>query len=114
MSTSSAATNSVLELLDVVLDEERDALRFLDSRTVEQIARKKIELESRLSDAIDGGGIEPDPTLLDRVQRKTHDNQILLVHARNCVRAALEAAGNPQETYGSNRPPRATRFDLKG
>ncbi len=115
--TSHASTNSVLKELDVVLENERNALRRLDSQAVENFSHQKAALEESLREAMERDQAHADPELLKRVHQKTQDNQVLLVHARNCVRTALEAAtGGQQASYDTNRPPpqKAVRFDLKG
>ena len=109
--------DALLLRLDAALDSERDALRLMDSRAVERLSEEKQALDIALRDAWHRSDVPPDKDLLLRVRQKVRDNQVLLVHARNCVRSALEAAtGSPQDGYDSNRPPppKAVRFDMKG
>ncbi len=112
-----ADAQRILLRLDDVLDEERDALRLLDSRAVERIAQEKMDLDSALEQATREGNASVDPELVESVRSKVQDNQILLIHARNCVRATLEAVtGRQEESFESNRPPprASVRVDMKG
>lgn len=105
----------VLDELDRVLDDERDALRLLDARTVERLAEAKLKLELELRNAIMSVRVEDDAAALERIRAKALDNQVLLIHARNCVRGAIEVATGQQEGYESKPPPRKSmHLDLKG
>jgi hypothetical protein len=83
--------HDILTALERVLVEERSAIRKLDTAGIDAAASKKIELEARLSACMQSGeGLSKgDRRTLERVCAAARANQLLLVHARACVRGVV-------------------------
>lgn len=113
---------AVLDALDVVLTDERTALRKLDAEGVSQAAAKKLSIEQAIARLAD----DAPPRLRQRLgtlRDKIQANQILLIHARNCIREAMGVVsggvGHSVHVgrYPSSRPPPSmppARLNLKG
>jgi len=110
---SSGELMSVLGALERLLEEERHALRVLDPALIDVATARKLELEQKLAELVPavgapGGEVE---AALKRVREAAHENHLLVVHARSCVRAGLAAAtGTAPEDYATVRPPGATQI----
>ena len=106
-----------------VLNDEFDALKRLDSLAVERAAGCKEVLTAQLQ-ALHHR--LPDlpvvRTTLGKIQAASHANQALLVHARACIRGAMElSAGGTNDSVSYARPnghgsgpSQALRFDIRG
>ena len=83
--------HDILNALERVLFEERSAIKKLDTAAIDGAATKKIELEAKLSAAIARGErpTKEGHALLERVRAMARANQLLLVHARACVRGVV-------------------------
>jgi len=112
-----------LKEIEKLLLEEREALRKLDTPTIEAIAARKLALAQSLSDAKKDKAqtSSEDTALLVRIRELATSNQILMVHARTCIRGAIEAVtGQSLDGYPKLRPstPIATmsslRMDVRG
>jgi hypothetical protein len=107
-----------LSEIEQVLEEERAALRILDLPAIDVAATRKLQLESRLRELLPSGSLgSKERALLERVRKTAGANQLLLVHARACVRGALAlASGQPAEPYAQRTlsSPGPVRVNLKG
>lgn len=94
--------HDILTELEHVLVEERSAIRKLDTPVIEAAAQKKLELEARLSAKI-AAGVRPtseERATLERVHAAARANQLLLVHARACLRGVVAiVSGKQPDTY---------------
>jgi hypothetical protein len=101
-----------------VLEQERIALRGLDVAGIELASRCKLQLEERLRECAAAGSFDnEDRSAVARIRDAALANQLLLVHARACVRGALAlATGQPAEPYAqtSRSSPGPLRVNLKG
>jgi hypothetical protein len=104
-----------------VLSDEFAALKRLDAEGVERAAACKEVLTEQLAalrnKLPDQPGVR---ATIARIQTASQANQVLLVHARACVRGAIEvASGNAMDpasysrTPGSSPSP-ALRVDIRG
>ena len=96
--------HDILKDLEHLLVEERSAIRKLDTTTIELAAIKKTELETKLSAAIAAGekATKGDHEILERVRAAARANQLLLVHARACVRGVVAlVSGKMPDAYPS-------------
>jgi hypothetical protein len=106
-----------------VLGDEFEALKRLDSVAVERAASCKevltgqlAALHHRLPD------LPVVRSTIGKIQAASHANQALLVHARACIRGALElSSGGSSEPASYARPngsgngsAQALRFDIRG
>lgn len=86
-----------------VLEEERNAIRRVDAKRVEEAARAK---EALLAAITTGSPSEADKkTMLEglaEVREELKRNLVLLVHARDCVREAI-TRGRPNGTMPGAR-----------
>jgi hypothetical protein len=112
------ALRTILAQIDQVLEAERVALKTLDLPGIELAAERKQQLEEQLRTCTAGvelGAEDRDAVL--KVRTTALGNQLLLVHARACVRGALAlATGQPAEPYAqhSNSTPGPVRVNLRG
>ena len=112
----------VLGELEQLLSDEREALRSLNAEVIDEMTARKLALEAQLGSlASVGGGLSTDArSRLERVRELAHDNHLLVVHARSCVRAGIAAAtGAPAEEYPAGRPQAPTQIaaikvDIRG
>jgi len=104
--------------IEQVLDAERIALRSLDVPGIELASIRKDQLEERIRSCAASEGLDDeDRRAASRVRKAALENQLLLVHARSCVRGALAlATGQGAEPYShcSTTSPGPLRVDLKG
>ena len=113
--------HEILIALERVLVEERSAIRKLDTAAIDAAATKKLEIEARLRASIANGArpsIE-DHRLLERVRACARANQLLLVHARACVRGVVSIlSGQLPDAYPAPAAPRpevgALRVNMTG
>jgi hypothetical protein len=113
--------DEVAEALHRVLGDEFAALKKLDAAAVERAAASKellIEKLAALRNKLpDQPGVR---ATIGRIQAASQANQALLIHARACVRGALElASGATIESASYSRTPAsgpatALRFDIRG
>jgi hypothetical protein len=114
--------HAILTELEHVLVEERSAIRKLDTDNIERMATKKLELEGKLTGAIAAGkkATKEDHAILERVRAAARANQLLLVHARACVRGVVAlVSGKMPDAYPSVVSPAvaaapAVRVNLTG
>jgi hypothetical protein len=102
--------HDILKALELVLVEERSAIRKLDTNNIERAATKKTELEARLSAKIAEGetATKDDHAILERVRAAARANQLLLVHARACIRGVVAlVSGKMPDTYPTVAAPAA-------
>ena len=112
--------HDILQELERILVEERSAIRKLDVEGIDHAAAKKTELEGKLTAAI-GRGESPtkdDHALLERVRSCARANQLLLVHARACVRGVVAiVSGRLPDAYpasvGAVAPPPAAAAAIR-
>ncbi len=108
--------------IETLLAQEREALRSLDSATIEAIAKRKLEFADALKSVVNAPHLDSnDKDRLKRIRDLAAANQVLLVHARSCVRGALEAVtGQPMNGYpaptraAASAAPSAFRFNMRG
>jgi hypothetical protein len=83
--------HDILTALERVLFEERSAIKKLDTPAIDDAATRKIALEAKLGEAIGRGerASKEDHALLERIRSMARANQLLLVHARACVRGVV-------------------------
>lgn len=95
-----------LSELESTLEDERRALRTLQSGEIGQTAARKVALEKRLRE-LAGSKVSLGATerkSLERVRGAAQRNMMLLIHARACVRGALAAvSGSVDGAYPTNR-----------
>lgn len=109
---------TLLQEMEATLLSERDALRRLDREEIERLSERKLQIDGDLRLAVDG--YEPrdaDRELLTRIRFAAHVNQLLLVHARNCVQGVIGLFTG--ERSASVRglgtvPPAAVAVNIKG
>jgi hypothetical protein len=108
----------ILDELDEVLLAERRALRSLDAGAVQAVAEQKVDTNRRLREILAcTTPTKADVEQLQRVLDRLKTNQILLVHARSCVRGTLEAStGRSVSDLPTTRPPApmSVRVDVRG
>jgi hypothetical protein len=104
-----------------VLSEEFEALKRLDAVAVERAAACKEVLVEQLGALRNRLPNEPGVrATIGRIQTASQANQALLIHARACLRGAIElASGAPMEPASYSRTPGgapapALRVDIRG
>lgn len=113
---------SILDELMHVLEDERRALRALDSERVEHATTRKLELVGQMIELAARGPLGVGETEeIMRIQEELRVNHLLLAHARNCVRDAIRAAsGVHSDSYAPPQQstpvvaPQAMRIDFRG
>jgi hypothetical protein len=113
--------DDIAEALHRVLGDEFAALKKLDAAAVERAAASKEllieELAALRNKLPDQPGVR---ATIGRIQTASQANQALLIHARACVRGALElASGATIESASYSRTPGSgpanpLRFDIRG
>lgn len=115
--SSPAEAGALLGRLSALLDEERSALLALDHERVQALADAKAELGDALR-ALGPALQAADAAEIERLRGAARRNQLLLVHARDCVRQALGVlTGEASPTYGSDSvraPAEGVRLNLRG
>lgn len=110
--------NQTLTSLESLLADEFLALQRLDHEAIEQATQTKLALCERLTSLGTEQGLGGQQrAMLERVRRAQLRNQLLVVHARDCVRGVLGAMGSYTNwTPVSRRPPvrHGLRVDLRG
>jgi hypothetical protein len=110
---------STLRELEDTLATETDALRALDTPAIEAMAKKKESLNGNLRAFVDGGGkvSSEEAAILKRARGVAQSNQLLIVHARSCIRDALAlVTGEKPAGYGAPRASKASAvcLDMRG
>jgi hypothetical protein len=109
----------ILDELECLLQRERDALRILDQRTIEETTAIKLDLDAKLTRlASDSRPSAAERSQLARVQRAARINQLLLVHARSCVQGTIGLlrgdAYNTSNPRGQAAPSRPVAVNIRG
>jgi hypothetical protein len=87
-------TSEILQQLDSLLAEELSALKAMSRDAIDRITETKLALCDRLARLVAQDRLDPEHRiLLERVHRAQLRNQLLVVHARDCVRGVLTAMG---------------------
>lgn len=81
----------IVQRFDRLLEEERAAIRALDSGSLDRTAEEKQKLAAALRSA-DRDDLRRQAAPLRRLSMSLRRNAILLVHARDSLRDVLEAA----------------------
>ncbi len=90
-SDASIQFRAMLEELEALLLDERKALEKMDTKRVKALTDRKHEIDVELR-AVVQRGVKSDDAIRGRIERvKKHalENQLLLAHARACVRGAI-------------------------
>ena len=110
-------TERLLEL-EALLAEESAALKRLDRDAIDASATRKLEIFERLQALLQCGAATPaHQPQLERVHKAALHNQLLLVHARDCVRGTLALlTGEPAGARPSKPPaaPGGMRINVRG
>mgnify|MGYP003328076650 CR=1 FL=1 len=104
------APEHVLDRFEQLLDEERSALRQLDSARIDQFAAEKAALMEALQH-----GLRDRPDLTPRfrdVAAGLRRNAVLLAHARDCLRDVLATFHDVPGARPISPPP--SRLSLRG
>jgi hypothetical protein len=105
---------AVIARLEALVPDERAALRRLDSAAVADAAEEKERLFVLLAAAPEAE-LRPFAERLRKLAVELRHNCVLLMHARDCVRDALAAAGMAPVRPSSTRPTRREpRFTVRG
>ncbi|HKQ70268.1 MAG TPA: hypothetical protein VJT73_13055, partial [Polyangiaceae bacterium] len=98
--------DQTLDAIEKVLKEEFAALSVLDPAGIEAAASKKTALDEKLRAF--AGRLPDAPQIrasLKRLQSAAQANQALLIHARSCLKGAIEvASGGAAESISYARP----------
>jgi hypothetical protein len=100
--------DGVLDQLQELLGQETEALRKLDHRALDALTSRKVELLGVVGNLARNGATSGTLSRLAKIRGVALDNQLLMIHARELVRGALEtwapgrvgAAGSLLETRG--------------
>jgi hypothetical protein len=91
---------SAMSSLQALLECERRAIRQVDSAALTRLGDEKEALMTRLSQGLAAGSADAFITReLERLRASLQHNLLLLVHARACLRGAIEAATAGSITY---------------
>jgi len=88
--------------MEALLAEEREAIRQIDADRIVDLADEK----ESLMQAMQRGGLEKGSEMVPRFNEVVlglRDNGVLLAHARNCVRDAIQLVAAPSGTYGAGQ-----------
>lgn len=109
---------TLLDELESVLDQERLALRKLDSESISRAADEKLRLDAELRAVAVPRHSSQLQARLERIGRTARMNQILLVHARSCVQGMLQLLTgqntSPVKRTGSAPPPPPVAINFRG
>jgi hypothetical protein len=102
---------SALAELSELLRSEREALRVMDVAKVESLSESKLACLNAIETAsmAERGTVEK--SAVTNVIALARDNQRLLVHARTCIRGALEALAGVSTGEGNPAP---VRLNVRG
>lgn len=106
----------ILAELQEVLAQERRALERLDRASMEHLAERKLELDAQLRASAKISELGPvDLQALKRMRAAALSNQLLLVHARSCIRGIISLVTREQVprhpgVEASTPPPVALSF----
>lgn len=97
--------DQLLTELEALLHDEAQALMRLDRDAIERSAARKLELMQAL-DASARASETPRARVrrVERLRRRLIDNQLLIVHARDCVRGLIGAVTGDPGVYGESAP----------
>lgn len=85
-----ARATQLLEQMEQLLMEEKQALVVLDRDQIEALADAKLQVDECLRKAVEHCPLAAaHRPLLERVKSQALANQLLLVHARSCVQGVL-------------------------
>lgn len=105
--------------LESILEREALALRRLDREEIDRLTSEKVAVQGRLETL--KGTASPAPSegpRLEKIRKLALQNQLLLVHARDCVRGLIATmTGAEVGSYPTTRPPprsSALRLNLRG
>lgn len=100
---------AVLEALESLLTQEREALVRLDREAIDAFATHKLELDKQLRESVRNAPLgDAEREHLTRIRQQALSNQLLLAHARSCVQGVLSLL-SPQAApaYGNGTQPGA-------
>jgi hypothetical protein len=100
-------------LLDIerVLGDEYEALQTLDGSVIADAASRKMALEERLRPFVGKSAATPETcALIERVRTAAQRNHALLIHARACMRNAVDIAAGRAPTATTYRHASAASF----
>jgi hypothetical protein len=116
---STHPAQAVLDALESLLTQEREALVRLDREAIDAFATHKLELDEQLRDSVRNAPLgDAERKHLVRIREQALCNQLLLAHARSCVQGVLSLL-SPQAApaYGNGTQPGAVppvALNLKG
>ncbi|MCB9587282.1 MAG: hypothetical protein H6718_17920 [Polyangiaceae bacterium] len=100
MSHNPPTLDSTLSELEALLLAEHEALRVLDHAALDRCREAKLELDQRLRDFPKEQFVAAQRDQLEGIKRQAIANQLLLIHARACVKSMLDlATGNHFDGY---------------
>lgn len=101
--------DAALDELEVILEHERVALRTLDVPALEKTTADKARMDLQIGELARAGRFEArHKERIKTVREAAVQNQLLLAHARSCVRAGIAfATGAEPAGYGkpTSQPP---------
>ena len=115
--------DTLLDELESALEAERSALRVLDPQAIDTAAASKLRLDARMRILFENGGFEKrHHSRIAAIRDAAVQNQLLLAHARSCIRGAIAfASGSEPSGYNNGKrpsvPPSATapvRVNVRG
>ncbi len=100
MSENTPNLASTLNELEALLLTEQEALRVLDQAALDNCREAKLEIDARLRGFSKEQFVATQREQLERIKRQAVSNQLLLIHARACVKSMLDlATGNHFDGY---------------
>jgi hypothetical protein len=100
---SRTEADTLLDELENALEDERVALRILDSQAIDAAAATKLLLDGRMRVLYESGGFEKrHQSRIKAVRDAAVQNQLLLAHARSCIRGAIAFASGAEPVGYSN------------
>lgn len=113
--------DETLREIERVLGDEYDALRKMDGSAIADAASKKTALEERLRQFVGKVGQSPElRAAVERIRASAQRNHALIIHARACLRSAIELAVGRSANVATYRQPSGasshepTRVNIKG
>ncbi len=107
----------IIDQLEDLLEQESVALRILNRDALERITDEKLRLSEALSRFVSAGSANEElHSRLDRIRQRAGANQLLIAHARSCVRGILGLVTGQSEGYEPRHPNASTpsRVAFKG
>lgn len=100
MSQNTPTLESTLNELEALLLSEQEALRVLDHAALDLCREAKADLDVRLRGFPKEQFVASQREQLERIKSQAISNQLLLIHARACVKSMLDlATGNHFDGY---------------